>query len=282
MDICGLCGFEKNLRESHIIPKFVFDWIKGTSATGYLRQAIKINKRIQDGPKEKLLCDDCELKFSKLENYFAREIFYPYVNKTRDSFEYDERLQKFILSLSWRMLKEDLKNFNKHHSEWTEKLTKTEEKWRKLLLEEECDDEYEHHILLLDYVEDSTEDLPEHFESYIMRSVDGTIVFSSKRVFLFSKFPAMVFVSLIYPKSINQDLEGTLIKKRGTIKIPWTCNDPEIGRLLLNRSKIGDKQPISDKQKEKIKDTMLKDLERVKKSKSYETWLEERKRKKQL
>src|SRR3989338_3970148 len=50
---------------AHFIPKFVFDWIKKTSATGYLRQAININKRLQDGAKEKFLCLECENKFSK-------------------------------------------------------------------------------------------------------------------------------------------------------------------------------------------------------------------------
>lgn len=38
--ICALCGKNAELRESHLIPKFVGEWIKRTSATGYLRQVV--------------------------------------------------------------------------------------------------------------------------------------------------------------------------------------------------------------------------------------------------
>ena len=32
-----LCGETKELQESHILPGFVYRWLKETSATGYLR-----------------------------------------------------------------------------------------------------------------------------------------------------------------------------------------------------------------------------------------------------
>lgn len=76
-EICALCNQESELRESHIIPKFVFDYIKETSATGYLRNVTSINRRLQDGPKRKLLCHDCEQKFSIAEKYFAETVFSP-------------------------------------------------------------------------------------------------------------------------------------------------------------------------------------------------------------
>jgi hypothetical protein len=42
--ICALCQDETNLKESHLIPKFVGKWLKRTSATGYLRDIDNINK----------------------------------------------------------------------------------------------------------------------------------------------------------------------------------------------------------------------------------------------
>jgi len=126
MGICALCGKEKELCESHSIPKFVFDWIKKTSATGYLRQAININKRLQDGTKEKFLCFECETKFSRYEKYFADEFFYPYLNKTKTSFNYNENLQKFIMSISWRLLKNDLEGFKIFQPEMFEHAKKAE------------------------------------------------------------------------------------------------------------------------------------------------------------
>ena len=34
---CALCGQQKDLRKSHIVPRFVGKWLKSTSATGFLR-----------------------------------------------------------------------------------------------------------------------------------------------------------------------------------------------------------------------------------------------------
>lgn len=48
---CALCRDNTELKESHIIPKFVGKWLKRTSATGYLRNIDNINKRQQDIPK---------------------------------------------------------------------------------------------------------------------------------------------------------------------------------------------------------------------------------------
>ena len=78
---CRLCQQDKNLRESHIIPAFVYRWIKETSATGFLRFVKNVNLRVQDGVKVKLLCDDCEGILNVFETKFSHEIFYPYVNK---------------------------------------------------------------------------------------------------------------------------------------------------------------------------------------------------------
>ena len=102
---CKLCGKQSTLRESHIIPKFVLKWIKSTSATGYLVSASNAEKRLQDGTKIRLLCDSCEELFSGSEKYFSEKIFRPYHDKGVRSFGYDEALERYLTSLSWRALK---------------------------------------------------------------------------------------------------------------------------------------------------------------------------------
>ena len=44
---CLLCHETCEPRRSHIIPKFVSDWQKTSSATGYIRNAKAINVRFQ-------------------------------------------------------------------------------------------------------------------------------------------------------------------------------------------------------------------------------------------
>jgi hypothetical protein len=73
---CRLCGATKELQESHILPGFVFRWMKATSATGYLRFGQQPNLRVQDGLKLLLLCGDCEGRFNHWETQFANKIFH--------------------------------------------------------------------------------------------------------------------------------------------------------------------------------------------------------------
>jgi hypothetical protein len=276
MEICALCGEEKELCVSHFIPKFVFNWTKRTSATGYLRPAANINKRVQDGVKEKLLCCDCEGKFSKYETYFADKIFHPYVNGEQSTFEYDENLQKFIISMAWRIVKKDLEGFKKFQPEMFEYTKKAEEYWRRILLEDKTDEKYEHHLLFLGYVEDSTEELPDKFQWYTIRAIDGTLASSKQEVYLFAKLPSMIFISSIFPESIEKYWENTIINKQGKIgeKLA-TSKHPGFSDFLFSRVREMNKNELSPRQNEKIKETMLKDLEKVRDSKSFEVWNEE-------
>jgi hypothetical protein len=266
-----LCGKEKELCESHFVPKFVYDWIKKTSATGYIRQAININKRIQDGIKEKFLCPECEAKFSKYEQYFADVFFYPYLNKTKTSFNYDENLQKFIISISWRLLKKDLNGFKEFRPEMFEYAQQAEKYWREILLNDKLDEKYEHHLFLLGYVESSTMDLPEEFQWYLMRATDGTIASSKQESFLFTKLPAMCFISSIFPNSIKKYWGNTLIGRKGVFgENPQSSQHPGFGDFLMSRVNYLTKAKLSEHQITKIEKTMLKNLDRTRNSKSFE------------
>ncbi len=102
-NVCKLCGSKKGLQQSHIIPKFVFKWLKESSATGYLRVGANPNIRCQDGLKTELLCWDCEQLLSSWENEVSKSLFYPY-QSTKQPLSYSEYLLKFSVSLSWRVL----------------------------------------------------------------------------------------------------------------------------------------------------------------------------------
>ena len=100
---CNLCDKNTGLAESHIIPKFVFRWMKNTGGK-YFRTPLNPNKRMQDGEKRYLMCFDCEQKFSKYEKWFADNIFFPHLNNDQRFLEYDENLGNFIISVLWRRL----------------------------------------------------------------------------------------------------------------------------------------------------------------------------------
>lgn len=104
---CALCDNENaNLRKSHSIPKFVYQWIKETSATPYLRSSDNVNKREQDGPKEYLLCEICEEYLSAMETEFSEKVFKKIANYRSQSPEIlvTESMRACVLSIFWRAL----------------------------------------------------------------------------------------------------------------------------------------------------------------------------------
>lgn len=104
---CALCD-DKDvvLKESHSIPKFVYDWVKSTSPTPYLRGSDNVNIREQDGPKEYLLCGDCELYLSRMEDELSTRMFKKIANyrKQAQTISITESMRAGILSIFWRAL----------------------------------------------------------------------------------------------------------------------------------------------------------------------------------
>lgn len=68
---CGLCGLEKTLRLSHIVPRWMYKWAKaeGTIVGDY--KTLGIRTAEEDGRKHYLLCDACEQYLGESENYVA-------------------------------------------------------------------------------------------------------------------------------------------------------------------------------------------------------------------
>lgn len=105
---CKFCLHElERLEISHIIPKFVYRWLKITSTTGRMRDGRNMKRPAQDGLKKDLLCSACENDFSASETYFANKIF-SQMTKNDGAIESEEidwmKFDKFILSLVWRTL----------------------------------------------------------------------------------------------------------------------------------------------------------------------------------
>ena len=94
MGKCALCGEDKELQLSHIIPKFIGKYLKNTSI-GNIRSHENPNRIAQDIEKHYMLCHDCEELFSASERYFANTVFYPYKRDKHETFNYDEKLFLF-------------------------------------------------------------------------------------------------------------------------------------------------------------------------------------------
>ena len=107
---CILCRSAPSISNSHVIPKFVFRWMRKTGGTGYLRFAKTPNKRVQDGLKLALLCSSCETEIGKLENQFSSGVFFPSVDEGEIPKRTGNKEYLFLSSLHFRALGYFIKN----------------------------------------------------------------------------------------------------------------------------------------------------------------------------
>ena len=109
MFTCKYCREKEAIKNSHIVPKLIFRWIKNTSLTRCLRATNNINKPIQDGLKYPLLCGDCEMSFSKLE-HGLKAFIDQIVNGDSDmqSLNVSRLFKKCIYSIAWRIMAREL------------------------------------------------------------------------------------------------------------------------------------------------------------------------------
>lgn len=266
---CLLCDEEKELRESHVIPSFVYKWIKDSSGSGYLRFGKSPNKRVQDGLKYHWLCDDCEGIFSNWERKFATNIFHPTVKGDNSKKGYTYWLLKFCVSVSWRTLtlylqESDLENFSE---ELKTKANDALQIWKEFLLDKRPHpDKHEQHLLPLDAIDKHTLDsMPENINRYILRSVDVDAVAGERTAFIYSKLERFIIIGFIeMPNPRNWG--GTKVHvKNGTVGPSDYTLPGEFGEYFMGQANkaIEVQKKISDKQNKVIEQTFKKNIDKL-------------------
>jgi len=108
---CILCGVRLPIKNSHVIPKFVYKRLKAGSPLNQLRHSQNFNKAVQDGWKGDYLCQTCDNEtVSKWENYFADTVYVPWLKDGVITCAYDERLGLFLASLHLRNLEHQFRH----------------------------------------------------------------------------------------------------------------------------------------------------------------------------
>jgi len=108
---CRLCKKDKPLKNSHIIPEFIYGSLYDEKHRFHVLSTLKTTKnaKLQKGIREKLLCGDCEEKLSVYERYVSL-IFSGAIPAqasrngklvTLEGLEYD-KFKLFALSVLWR------------------------------------------------------------------------------------------------------------------------------------------------------------------------------------
>lgn len=273
--ICKLCSHRGKLEESHIIPAFLYKWLKETSGTGFLRFGESPNLRSQDGFKEHWLCSSCEDLFSKWESLFASEIFYPLVEGNASNFRYQDWLLKFAVSTSWRALlfiKETagISYFPNHLATEAENAIA---QWEKFLLgKSPHPDEYEQHMLPLGVISSFTDEkIPTNINRYLLRSIDLDAVCSPTEAFVYVKLPYVLSIGFIHVKR-PRDWQGTKVHvERGTLGSERYVLPAKVGDYILGQARMAKEvqDSISKVQKAKIEESLWKGIDRTSDSGSF-------------
>ncbi|TCD17459.1 hypothetical protein EZ456_22855 [Pedobacter psychrodurus] len=125
---CKLCLNESELKQSHIIPEFMYQNVYDENPKRFYSLNVVLDndgqsssKILQKGVRERLLCEECEGKFSKYEDYAAETIYAKrnrnkaYIAKSSVSadgiyflYEYEgfsyKEFKIFLMSLLWRVI----------------------------------------------------------------------------------------------------------------------------------------------------------------------------------
>ena len=228
---CRLCDTESELQHSHILPGFIFRWVRETSANGYLRQGIVPNRRVQDGPKRYWLCASCEGLLSRFETAFAEKLFYPYVNGTF-RIMYEDWLLRFCVSVSWRVLRfhqEEAQLDINYGPESIKRIAEAESTWREFLLTKRSHPgRFHQHIIPLGAIGEIANpkaDLSPNFNRYLLRTIDIDLCRSETMICVYAKLPRFVILGFIHNEHPNQ-WHGTQVRlKQGRIE-PQRYNMP--------------------------------------------------------
>ncbi|MBW7997722.1 MAG: hypothetical protein FVQ81_14340 [Candidatus Glassbacteria bacterium] len=213
MGICALCKSKAQLRKSHIIPKYVVKYYKDRASTGYLRHSDNINRRIQDGTKVKLLCEDCENQFSVWENLFKQKVFEQAINEDKSIFSHEHWMLKFAVSISWRNLVFHLPVIDKNiPDDLREYYEGAEKAWRKYLLDETTSiGQFQQHFIFLDIIKNSTiSGMPSNMNRYLSSSLDIGMMGYDVLLATYTKMINILIIGIIYSKNLNQ-FKGTRI-----------------------------------------------------------------------
>jgi hypothetical protein len=273
---CKLCRNPCLLQLSHVVPAFVFKWLKDTSATGFIRLGDKPNLRAQDGYKRYWLCRGCEETLNTFETPFATKVFHPLSADGSQRIAYEEWFLKFCISISWRVIQIMRENdgFSNYTQAQLARVDVASMEWAHCLLAKAPHPgRFEQHFLLLDAIEESTYDaLPANLNRYLLRTVNLDVVRGANTIFTFaklSKFLILGFIELRNPK----EWLGTKVHVRhgyigtGNYVVPHQFGDYLSAQAQKFAAIHGD---ISESQRAKIDSSMRANIERVARSASFQ------------
>jgi hypothetical protein len=276
MPECGFCKQDAELRNSHVLPAFVFKWLKSRS-TGHIRNSDNPNVRVQDGVKMPWLCANCEKLFSVYETKFATLAFHPWLKGERH-IQYADWLLKFCVSVSWRVLNY-CKGYNPDKIYTDEEeiaIRAADDRWRKFLNGDvPHPGAFQQHLVIFDVIEETTvPNMPTNMNRFLLGAITMDIVGSDRTLMTYAKLGRFCIFGLI--RSNPKEWEGTKVHVRNGILKPGKVVLPYGLMHLFNEkaalANIAD-MDMSATQRKKIDRSVEQNLEKLMQSEQFDAML---------
>jgi hypothetical protein len=212
---CQLCRKQADLLQSHVLPAFVFKWLK---QAGHMRFAETPNRRSQDGDKMDWLCRECENLFNSFETPFSSKIFHPYDIDRAIRVRYGSWMSKFCVSVAWRSLLHlreghHLSRLNERQVGLVDEALRT---WSRFLRGEfKHTGAFEVHLLPFgEIAETAGLELPPNINRYLTRAIDINAGSSDSICFSYSKLGPFAVFGFVQSDNL-QNWSGTAVSHRG-------------------------------------------------------------------
>lgn len=213
---CALCGGQRKLEQSHVIPQFGYRWAAQAAGKGE-RSA---------GPTRPMLCGECEDLFSSYESEFARRVFHPLAIRSILNAKYTAWLRQFAASVCWRILEVRVAENQLRHfkGRWSSELVSCRDTWRRYLTHQRPD-VGEHHLHLLTLNEIGGAPVPSPFQP----TVESEVHCTDAAALVCARLGPVLLIGLIADPA-PREWQGTRINAEGKLKprdvvIPATYRD---------------------------------------------------------
>jgi|CXWL01.1.fsa_nt_gi hypothetical protein len=267
---CLLCAAESELQLSHVLPAFVFRWMRESSGNGYMRLGSSPNQRVQDGVKRYWLCTSCEGLLNCSETAFATKLFHPYTSGESTRIIYGEWLLRFCVSVSWRVLQfhKEETSLKRYESDAVARIAEAEATWKAFLLgQRPHPGHFEQHLVPFDAIESISnggENLSPNLNRYLMRAVDMDLLKSETTNFAYAKLGRFVILGFIREDRPNRWQRTKVHVKTGRIEPCQYTMPRELFEYLNSRARhvAGLLSGVSRRQSEKIDQAFRSNVEK--------------------
>lgn len=272
---CLLCEKTSDLQLSHIIPAFVFRWLRESSGNGHFRLGMEPNRRAQDGLKRYWLCSACEGMLGRSETSFAKYLFHPFVQGEKTRFRYDAWLMHFCVSLSWRVLRFYIEegSVSDYPPQVIEQIKTAELVWREVLLgKRPHPGKHQQHLLPMDRIESASGRLAPNINRYLTRAIDMDLCRGNKNVITYAKLGRFIVVGFVEEPEPSQWRGAKINANEGTIEPKDYVLPMAFGKYINDKAKRMAEllDGMSHQQHQKVDEAFRKNVDKFVGSDAYD------------